>query len=94
MRSARLAAAVSLSILSVLLTALLPAVGAAEAPVPIGPSAIYQRMYRAEVPWTIHVVEADLSEDYIEVRALLGGGERMARKQLSGGAARASFRWV
>ena len=84
MRSARLAAAVSLSILSVLLTALLPAVGAAEAPVPIGPSAIYQRMYRAEVPWTIHVVEADLSEDYIEVRALLGGGERMARKQLSG----------
>jgi len=84
MRSARLAAAVSLSILSVLLTSLLPVVGAAEPPVPIGPSAIYQRMYRAEVPWTIHVVEADLSEDYIEVRALLGGGERMARRQLSG----------
>ena len=84
MRSAKLAAAVSLSLLSVLLTALLPAVGAAEAPVPIGPSAIYQRLYRAEVPWTIHVVEADLSEDYIEVRALLGGGEQMARRQLSG----------
>ena len=84
MRSARLAAAVSLSILSALLTALLPVVGAAEAPVPIGPSAIYQRMHRAEVPWTIHVVEADLSEDYIEVRALLGGGQQMARKRLSG----------
>ncbi|MCJ7752919.1 MAG: phosphodiester glycosidase family protein, partial [Armatimonadetes bacterium] len=84
MRSVRLAAAVSLSILSVLLTALLPVVGAADAPVPIGPGAIYQRMYRPEVPWTIHVVEADLSEDFLEVRALLGGGEKMARKRLSG----------
>ena len=84
MRSARLAATVSLSILSVLLTAFLPVVGAADAPIPIGPGAIYQRMYRPEVPWTIHVVEADLSEDYIEVRALLGGGEQMARRRLSG----------
>jgi len=56
---------------------------AAEPAAPIGPSAVYQRMYRPEGPWAIHVVEADLSDDYLQLHALMGGGATMARKALS-----------
>jgi hypothetical protein len=54
------------------------------APVPIGPGAIYQEIYRPEGPWAIRVVEADLSQQYLELHTLLGGGETLARRQLSG----------
>jgi uncharacterized protein YigE (DUF2233 family) len=56
---------------------------AATEPAPIGPGAIYQEIYRPEGPWAIHVVEADLSQEYLELEALLGGGETMARRPLS-----------
>jgi len=51
---------------------------------PIGPGAVYAHRHGAEVPWAIHIVEADLAEEYLDVRALTGGAEQMARRQLSG----------
>ena len=69
---------------TLLLLALAPAAAwAATEPVPIGPGAIYQEIYRPEGPWVIHVVEADLSQEYLELEALLGGGETMARRPLT-----------
>jgi len=62
---------------------------AATEPVPIGPGVIYQQMHRPEGPWAINVVEADLSHEYLELEALLAGGEVMARRPLSGIAAAA-----
>ena len=52
--------------------------------VPIGPGASYQQLYRPEGPWAIHIVEADLSQQYLELHTLLGGGETLARRRLSG----------
>jgi len=73
-----------LGVLTLLLVALsAPADWAGEPATPIGPGAIYQEIYRPEGPWAIYVVEADLSQEYLELRALLGGGGSMARKQLS-----------
>lgn len=62
---------------------MLPLAGVAEEAVPIGPGATYQSMYRPEGPWAIHIVEADLAAEYLELRSLLGGGDTMARGQLS-----------
>ncbi len=52
--------------------------------VPIGPGATYQDIYRPEGPWAIHIVQADLSQQFLEVHTLLGGGEMMSRRQLTG----------
>ena len=69
---------------TLLLLALAPAAAwAATEPVPIGPGAIYQEIYRPQGPWVIQVVEADLSQEYLELEALLGGGKTMARRPLS-----------
>ena len=69
---------------TLLLLALAPAAAwAATEPVPIGPGAIYQEIYRPQGPWVIQVVEADLSQEYLELEALLGGGETMARRPLT-----------
>ena len=43
-------------------------------PVAIGPGVTHTRIYQPEGPWAIHVVEADLSEEHLELRTLLGGG--------------------
>ena len=79
----RLAPTFALCALGIALAGLLPRVEAAEPARPIAPGAIYQSMYRPEGPWAIHVVEADLSQMYLELRVLLGGGATMARRQLS-----------
>ncbi|MBN1629332.1 MAG: phosphodiester glycosidase family protein [Thermoleophilia bacterium] len=72
----------SLTIGLVALIAMLGVCGASPAAVPIGPGAVYEASYRSGGPWAIHTVEADLDNEYLEVKALLGGGEGMARKQL------------
>ncbi len=81
--STRPALTVALATLIPTILLSLPAVTAAEPARPIAPGAVYQSMYRPEGPWAIHVVEADLSNAYLELRALLGGGKTMARRQLS-----------
>jgi hypothetical protein len=76
----RLAAAYAIGLV---LLVVLPLAGVADEAVPIGPGATYQSMYRPEGPWAIHILEADLGAEYLELRALLGGGDTMARGQLS-----------
>jgi len=71
--------AIAVWVLGLLLVLLLPALGLAEAREPIAPGTTYQHIYRAEGPWAIHVVEADLSQEYLELGALLGGGTAMKR---------------
>ncbi|MFB3881053.1 MAG: phosphodiester glycosidase family protein [Armatimonadota bacterium] len=67
------------------LLAIAPALSqAAIEPVPIGPGTTYLEDYRPEGPWAIHIIEADLSQEYLELHTLLGGGEKMARRSLSG----------
>ncbi len=72
-----------LGILSLFLFALSPIVWAGEPATPIGPGAIYQGIYRPEGPWAINIVEADLSQEYLELRALLGRGASMGRRPVS-----------
>jgi hypothetical protein len=79
-KSQRLAAACAIGLV---LLVVLPFAGAAEEALPIGPGATYQSMYRPEGPWAIHIVEAELAEEYLSLRSLLGGGTTMARGQLS-----------
>ncbi len=72
-----------LGILSLLLVVFTQTAWSGEPATPIGPGAIYQGIYRPEGPWAIHVVEADLSQEYLELRALLGSGASMGRRQVS-----------
>ena len=59
------------------------AISAAQTPVTIAPGTTHTQIYRPEGPWVIHVVEADLSEEFLELEAVLGGGEKLRRGQLS-----------
>ena len=62
---------------------LITAPAIAEAPLPIGPSVSYTQIYLPEGPWAIHVAEADLSEPYLELKAVLGAGNTMGRRPLT-----------
>lgn len=64
---------------------LLAATAAARAadPVPIAPGATHTEVYRPDGPWAIHIVSADLSQPYLDVRAVLAGGQKMGRQALS-----------
>lgn len=59
------------------------ATSAAQTPAPIAPGTTHTQIYRPEGPWVIHVVEADLSQEFLELEALLGGGATMRRGQLT-----------
>jgi len=61
-----------------------PLAQAAVEPTPVGPGTIYWQDYHPEGPYAIHVIEADLSQEYVELHTLLGGGATMARRGLSG----------
>ncbi len=67
------------------LIAVLVAGGAAAAQqaAPIAPAVSYQHIYRPEGPWAVHVVEADLSDQHLELAAVLAGGATMDRRPLS-----------
>ena len=62
---------------------LITAPAAAEAPLPIGPGVSYTQIYLPEGPWAIHVTEADLSEPYLDLKAVLGAGSTMGRLPLT-----------
>jgi hypothetical protein len=64
--------------------------GVAEGPLAVVPGVTHLRMYRAEGPWVIQVVEADLAQEELGVRALLAGGRSMGRGTLSQMVARSS----
>ncbi len=53
--------------------------GLAQEPIPIAPGTTHTEIYRPEGPWAIHVVETDLSQQHLELRALLGSGQRIGR---------------
>jgi len=74
---------VRLGALAALLLLALPAVAAAESALPVAPGTTYAHIYRPAGPHAIHVVEADLSQEYLEARALLGGGHTMGRTALA-----------
>jgi len=57
-----------------------PGPALAEEAVPVAQGVTYQRLYRPEGPWAISIVEADLSRELIELRALLGGGDSTGRR--------------
>ena len=66
-------------LLALCLLTSLCAVGLADEPLPIAPGTTHTELYRPEGPWVIHVVEADLSQHYLEMRALLGSGGSIGR---------------
>jgi hypothetical protein len=77
------------AILGVLLLVTVPAVVAAPETVPIGPGTTHTRIYRPEGPWAINVVEADLSQEFVKLKSLLGlapledGGLMMGRRTVA-----------
>ncbi len=75
----------TLLLISLFLLIARTAVGQPEqAPIPVGPGVTYQEIRRSEGPWEIRVVEADLSQPYLELHTLLGGNATLARKSLTG----------
>jgi hypothetical protein len=71
----------ALGLLAVLLTAAAP--GLASQPVPVGPGVTHTRIYVPEGPWAIHVLTADLSNQYLEIGSLLGHGAALGRGGVS-----------
>jgi len=75
--------AVLLGVLGLALLLSLPLVCVGESALPIAPGTTYTHIYRPAGPWAIHVVATDLSQEFVEPRALLGGGETMGRAALA-----------
>ena len=61
----------------------LPAFAGPDLPIPIAPGTSYRRLYRPEGPWAINVVEAELSQQYLELHSVLGGGTTVGRQPVS-----------
>lgn len=70
-------------LLSILVLFALAVPARATQPVPVGPGTVLSRVYRPDGPWSIHVLTADLSDQYLGVGALLGGGGRTGRSSVS-----------
>ena len=47
--------------------------------VPVGPGTLHSRLYQPDGPWVIHLLTVDLSDQYLGVESLLGGGAQMGR---------------
>ena len=60
------------AILGILLLVTASAAVAAPETAPIGPGTTHTRIYKPEGPWAINVVEADLSEKFVQLRSLVG----------------------
>ena len=71
----RVRRALILAVLGVLLLAMISAAPAAPETVSIGPGATHTRIHRPEGPWAINVVEADLSQQFLRLKSLVGIGE-------------------
>jgi len=78
------------AIAGLLLALSFPALGLAEEPIPIAPGTTHTEIYRPEGPWAIEVVEADLSQQYLELRALLGAGAMIGKGTVAEAAAAAA----
>ena len=52
-------------------------------PIPVGPGTLHSRVYQPDGPEAIHILTADLSDQYLGVEALLGGGGQMGRSAVS-----------
>jgi hypothetical protein len=80
---AKLSALVILLALSVLFSLPAQAASLVGEPTPIAPGTSYRQTYRPEGPWVINVVEAQLSEKYLEPHSLLGQGGTVGRRGVS-----------
>ena len=66
-----------------LLVALSGAPARATQSVPVGAGTLHSRLYQPDGPWVIHLLTADLSDQYLGLAALLGGGAQMGRRAVS-----------
>ncbi len=66
-----------------LLVVLLAAPALASQPVPVGPGVAHTRIYASDGPWAIHVLSADLSNQYLAIGSLLGRGASLGRGGVS-----------
>ena len=77
LRLAAILAALAFLVLS------LPALGAPGESVPIAPGASYRQVYRPDGPWAINIVEAELTQPYLQLHSLLGQGSMVGKRAVS-----------